>query len=181
MEYKVKPLAAVWILVLTSFFIVSVQSTSAQADTVPRHFTDDLLDHLVGNWKVYSTAHGFKSTGRLDAAWVLNHQFMHVHLKSDEIIPWWQVQMEYDEYIGFNHNRQQYTIHGMSIEGDYDPTDGVATGSRNGNEFKTVAVANKDTSVVQRMVWFPDRHEWIVKSNMMVGEKKKRFSWRCDW
>src|SRR6185312_3858112 len=131
-----------------------------------------LLHHLVGKWNVISVAHGSPFTSVLEAKWVLNHQFLFIHLKSHEIIPWWHVQMEYDEYIGYNHSTKRYVVHGMSIEGDADRSEGFCYGYRTGNEFKTVAKFGTDSLIVQRFTWDPISASWSAKSNWVIGGKE---------
>ena len=67
--------------------IATTSFTQSAEDTVNGQFHDDLLDHLVGKWNITSIAHGFSSTAVLEAEWVLNHKFLHYHLKSNEAIP----------------------------------------------------------------------------------------------
>lgn len=142
------------------------------ADSTDRRFHDDLLDHLVGEWNDTAVAHGSTFTSKIEASWVLNHQYLLIHLKSDEIIPWWHVQMEYYAYIGYNHYKQHYTVHGMSIEGDEDLSEGFCYGYRNGNEFKIVAKFGADTSVIQRYIWRPESKNWIIQSRLEIGGKE---------
>ncbi len=102
----------------------------------------------------------------------LNHQYLVLHLKSNEIVPWWGVQMEYYQYIGYNHYKQRYTIHGMSIEGDEDLSEGFCYGYRNGNDFKTVAKFGADTSIVQHLIWQPETNTWLIQSKAEVNGKE---------
>ncbi len=141
-------------------------------DTTDHRFHDDLLDHLVGEWNDTSTAHGSKFTSHVDVKWVLNHQYLLIHLKSNEVIPWWHVQMEYYEYIGYNHYQKRYTVHGMSIEGDEDISEGFSYGYRSGNEFKTVAKFGADTSIVQRYTWEPTSNSWTIQSRPIIAGKE---------
>jgi len=160
----------------TIFFLLSLvvsQSFSQDTkDTTDRRFHDDLLNHLVGKWDVTSVAHGGHFTADLEASWVLNHQYLLIHLKSHEIIPWWSVQMEYYEYIGFNHYKQRYTFHGMSIEGDEDFSEGFGYGYRNGNDFKTVAKFGVDTNIIQHTIWQPASNTWLIQSRQEINGKE---------
>ncbi len=153
------------LVIITSF----AQNT---ADTTDRRFHDDLLDHLVGKWHDTATAHGSTFTSEIDASWVLNHQYLLIHLKSNEVIPWWHVQMEYYQYIGYNHYQQRYTVHGMSIEGDEDLSEGFYYGYRKGNDFKTVAKFSADTSVVQHLIWQPESKTWLIQSRPEINGKE---------
>ncbi len=164
---------------MKKFFFLLLMASIANAtlaqntkDSTDGRFHDDLLDHLVGTWKVSSVAHGFPSTGVITAKWVLNHQFFHLHFKGNEIIPWWHMPMEYEEFFGYNLKAKRYTAHGMSIEGDADPSEGFAYGYRNGNELKTIAKTGSDTSMIQRFVWQPATATWMITSTMAIGEKE---------
>lgn len=159
-----------FLLIYTLFCFTSFSQNTK--DSSDGRFHDDLLDHLVGNWNVSSVAHGSSFTGDLDARWVLNHQYLLIHLKSHQVIPWWHVQMEFYQYVGYNHHQNRYTIHGMSIEGDEDLSEGFCYGYRAGNEFKTVAKFGGDTMIVQRFNWQPHTKSWIVQSRTEIGGKE---------
>ena len=134
---------------LMAALIATISFAQSKEDTIDHRFHDGLLDHLVGEWNDTATAHGSVFTSQVEAKWVLNHQYLLIHLKSNEIIPWWHVPMEYYAYIGYNHYQKRYTIHGMSIEGDEDLSEGFSYGYRNGNDFKTIAKFGIDTSIVR--------------------------------
>ncbi len=159
--------------VLIAIFICTSLSAQNPIDTTDHRFHDDLLDHLVGNWIDSSVAHGSNFTSHVDVKWVLNHQYLLIHLKSNEVVPWWGVEMEYYEYIGYNHYQKRYTVHGMSIEGDEDLSEGFSYGYRDGNEFKTVNKFNSDTSVVQRFTWQPETNKWIIQSRPLIKGKEE--------
>src|SRR5882757_3782184 len=104
------------LIFVMAMFFSTVSYAQTAKDTTDHRFHDDLFDHLVGNWHVTAVAHDHAFTSEVEVNWVLNHQFLLFHLKTNEVVPWWGVEMEYFEYIGYNHNKQRYTIHGMSIE-----------------------------------------------------------------
>lgn len=157
---------------LSIAILITVTSFSQTKVSTDKRFHDDLLDHLVGNWHDTSVAHGSTFTSEVDASWVLNHQYLLLHLKSNEVVPWWGVQMEYYQYIGYNHYQKRYTVHGMSIEGDEDLSEGFSYGYRNGNEFKTVNKFSKDTSVIQRFIWQPETNSWRIQSAPEINGKE---------
>jgi hypothetical protein len=162
----------VYFLFITALLYMPVFAQTAE-DTTDGRFHDDLLNHLVGKWDITSIAHGSPFTSDLEAAWVMNHQHLRIHLKSHEIIPWWHVQMEYEEFIGYNKSSKRYVVHGMSIEPyDYDPSEGFCYGYRTGNEFKTVAKFGFDSLIVQRFTWDPASLSWSIKSNWVIAGKE---------
>ena len=161
----------VYFLFITTFISITSFAQNAE-DTKDKRFHDDLLDHLVGKWHDTAVAHEHTFTSEVEASWVLNHQYLLIHLQSHEVIPWWHVQMEYYEYIGYNHYKQRYTVHGMSIEGDEDLSEGFSYGYRNGNDFKTVAKFGADTNIVQHFVWQPANKTWLIQSRSEINGKE---------
>ena len=162
----------VYFLFITALLYIPSFAQTAE-DTTDGRFHDDLLNHLVGKWNITSIAHGSPFTSDLEAAWVMNHQHLRIHLKSHEIIPWWHVQMEYEEFIGYNKTSKRYVVHGMSIEPyEYDPSEGFCYGYRSGNEFKTVAKFGFDSLIVQRFTWDPASLSWSIKSNWVIAGKE---------
>ncbi len=124
--------------------ITSITFAQTTEDTTNTQLHDDLLNHLVGKWNITSVAHGFSSTAVLEAEWVLNHQFLHYHLKSNEVIPWIHMQMEIDCFISYNHISKHYVVLGMSVFG-VDDFEGFCYGYRNGNELKLIQKGNSKT------------------------------------
>ena len=161
-----------FIFLFVSLLVSTILCAQTSADSADRRFHDDLLDHLVGSWHDTSIAHEHKFTSEVEANWVLNHQYLLIHLKSNEVVPWWGVEMEYYEYIGYNHYKQRYTVHGMSIEGDEDLSEGFCYGYRNGNSFKTIAKFGADTNIVQHFIWHPENNTWSIQSRSEINGKE---------
>ena len=105
--------------------------------------------------------------------WVLRHQYLHIHFKGNEVVPWFGVPMEYEEFIGYNHNQNRYVVNGVSIEGA-DDYEGFCYAYRNGNEIKLMQKINatSDTTIVQRMIWNPEYGSWIIQSRPEVAGKE---------
>ena len=175
-EYCAKSPKMVALITLIILFAFIAPPSFAQnvEDTTDGRFHDDLLNHLVGKWDVTTIAHGSPFTATLEADWVLNHQYLHIHFKSHEIIPWFHTQMEFEEFIGYNHSNKRYVFHGMSIEGDEDPSEGFGYAYRTGNEIKTVAKFGLDSLIVQRFTWQTAYREithtdsWNIKSVWVI-------------
>ena len=165
------------ILPIVLFFLFTVFASHSFAqnaeDTTDGRFHDDLLDHLEGKWDVSSIAHGFSSTATIEAHWILNHQHMHLHFKGDEVIPWIGTPMEFDYFIGFNHNNNRYVIHGVSVFGN-DDDDGFWYAYRNGNEIKFLqkGITNSDTMNVQTFTWEPTSNSWRIQSRPQINGKE---------
>ncbi|MEP7373998.1 MAG: hypothetical protein ABI675_11450 [Chitinophagaceae bacterium] len=162
--------------IYSSFVMVFISITlfaQNAEDTTDGRFHDDLLNHFVGKWNVTSIAHGHPFTAKIDVAWVLNHQNLRIHLLSNEVVPWFGVPMEFEEFVGYNHKSKRYVVHGMSIEGfDEDPSEGFFYGYRDGNEFKTEAKFGTDSLVVQRFTWQPASGTWNIASRWLIAGKE---------
>lgn len=133
-------------------------------NTKDGRFHDDLLEHLVGKWHDTATAHGSVFTSEVEVKWVLNHQYLLLHLRSNEIVPWWGTEMEYYQYIGYNHKKNRYTIHGMSIEGDQDLSEGFSYGFKENDVVKTVAKFSDTKNIIQRYFWNASTDSWLIES-----------------
>ena len=44
---------------------------------------DDLVDHMVGTWKLEGQIMGRDAHHEVEAGWVLNHQFLRIHEKTE--------------------------------------------------------------------------------------------------
>ncbi|MEP6947678.1 MAG: hypothetical protein ABI863_00325 [Ginsengibacter sp.] len=162
----------VYFLIIATL-ITSITFAQKVADTTNGQLHDDLLDHLVGKWNITSVAHGFSSTAVLGAEWVLNHQFLHYHLKSNEAIPWIHMQMEIDCFISYNHSSKHYVVLGMSVFG-VDDFEGFCYGYRNGNELKLIQKGNNktDPTNIQRYTWEPISKSWAIQSRRVIAGKE---------
>src|SRR5262247_3296970 len=62
-----------------------VYETAAQSreplDGPNQIFRDDLLENLVGKWQLMRTIRGQQVQNTVDVEWVLNHQFLRIHMK----------------------------------------------------------------------------------------------------
>ena len=163
------------ILIAFSALITSPIFAQNAKDTTNGSFQDDFLDHLVGKWNITSVAHGFSSTATLEAEWVLNHQYLHYRLKSNEVIPWIKMQMEIDCFISYNYNSKRYVVLGMSVFG-VDDFEGFCYGSRNGNELKVVQKGNNEADPknisIQRYTWEPTSNSWTIQSRWAIAGKE---------
>ena len=161
-------------LLITALICIPSFSQNA-GDTADRGFHDDLLNHLVGGWDVKSVAHGFSSTATITAEWILNHQHIHLHFKGNDVIPWIGMPMEFDYFIGFNHNQNRYIVHGISVFGN-DDDEGFWYAYRNGNELKVIGkpiiTSDSDTLNIQRLIWQPVTNTWSIQTRSGINGKE---------
>lgn len=119
----------------------------------PGHvFQDDLLDHLQGTWKATGPIRGRPAEVHVTAAWVLNHQFLHVHEKG--------VSSPYEAeiYIGYDNASDRYVIHWIDIYGGrFSETLGY--GTKSGDSIKFV-FEYPDGPFRNTFTWDPKSKTW---------------------
>jgi hypothetical protein len=163
---------------LIFFWLITVSAAHAQntKDPAEGQFHDDLLDHFVGKWNVSAVAHGkiFEQTD-LESAWVMNHQYVRIHLQGTEIVPWLGIPIEVLYFIGYNHKAKRYVVHEVSVFGGDQPDEGFNYASREGNELKLVRkfFAAPDTTIVQRFTWEPTSGSWHMVSRLAIEGKEQ--------
>lgn len=160
--------------------------SSAQSDEQSKdgRFNDSLLNLLVGKWNVTSIAHENSFTAILEAEWVMNHQYMHVHFKTNEVIPWLHVPFEGEFFFGYNQTNKRYTVHEMTVHGDDGPYEGFCYAYQAGYEFKLMKkwagtgegfgkrTGAEDTLTVQRFTWEPLSMSWDIDMRLLVDGKE---------
>jgi hypothetical protein len=135
----------------------------------PQHiFRDNLLDHLVGEWKVTRKMRGRMSDSTARVEWILNHQFLQVHVKGVEKPP---AGYEALVLIGYNHGRMRYVAHWNDIfGGKWSETLGF--GNRTGNAIRFV-FDYPDGPFLNTFTWDPDTKTWTS----LMQSKDKAGSW----
>lgn len=144
------------------FSLLASMSTpaSAQPSTAvdgPRgRFEDDLISQLEGRWRITRQIRGTTVFNEARAEWVLNHQFLQLHMKDLASPP----QYEALVLIGYSYADQQYVIHWTdTFGGKYS---GVGKGRRTGNavEFR---FEYADGPFFNTFTWYPEREEWVLR------------------
>ena len=124
------------LLVLLPLFAFFQSKPPEPLDGPNRPFNDDLLDNLQGQWKLKGNIAGHPAEAELEAAWVLNHQFLKVHEKATTPIPGRPL-YEADVYIGYDNASERYVAHWIDIYGGrFSET--IGFGARSGNNIKFV-------------------------------------------
>lgn len=76
-------------------------------------FRDAFIDNLVGEWRLMRHIRGRDVENTVSADWVLNHQFLRIHMK-DVAEP---AAYEALVYIGYQHAEQRYVVHWLDVYG----------------------------------------------------------------
>jgi len=96
---------------------------SPEVDGEHVQFHDDLLENLVGSWRVTGVVAGQRIKHNCDAGWVLNHQFLKVHFL--DVTPRRQrkggegrdPRYEADVFIGRDNMSERYVAHWLDTFG----------------------------------------------------------------
>jgi len=118
-------------------------------------FHDDLLDNLAGDWKLTRTIKGRLTVNSVRAQWVLDHQFLLVHMKDVSEPSNYEAMV----YIGYDNTSERYVAHWIDVFGGrFSETLGY--GKRAGNSIKFV-FEYPDGPFNNTFTWYPETKLWI--------------------
>ena len=78
-----------------------------------RTFNDELLENLVGEWKLTRQIRGRSVENTVTVEWVLNHQFLRVHMKDVQKPPQYEAMV----FIGYDNTSERYVVHWIDVFG----------------------------------------------------------------
>jgi hypothetical protein len=131
--------------------------TAARQDEPPdgpkRIFKDDLIENLTGEWKLTRKIRGKEVTNSLSAKWVLNHQFLELHMVDAAEPP------EYEAIvlIGYSYSDKRYVAHWCDTYGG--KFSGVGYGKRAGEKIE-FAFQYPDGPFFNTFAWDAKAKEW---------------------
>ena len=76
-------------------------------------FRDAFIDKLVGEWRLMRQIGGREVENTVSADWVLNHQFLRIHMKDVADPPAYEALV----YIGYQQADQRYIVHWLDVFG----------------------------------------------------------------
>ena len=153
-------------VIMTLLFLSVCVTTAAQT---PRHqvFKDDLLDNLVGEWKLVRKVQGRITENVVKADWVLNHQFFRIQMRDVENPPAYEATV----FIGWDPMQERYVVHWLDVFGG-SSSQTVGHGTRNGNTIK-FTFAHPEKPLVNTFSYNPDAQTW----NFLMQQKNPNKSW----
>ncbi len=133
-----------------------------------RIFRDPLLDNLVGDWKLTRKIRGKSVENTLRAEWVLNHQFLRVHMKDAATPPTYEAMI----FVGYDNASERYVVHWIDVFGGrFSETLGY--GTRSGDSIKFV-FEYPDGPFHNTFTWNPDAKAWTF----LMEQKDKTGKWK---
>lgn len=132
-----------------------------------RIFKDELLENLVGDWKLLRKIGGRTGENTVRVDWVLNHQFIRIHMK-DVATP---AQYEAMVFIGYDNTDQRYVAHWIDVFGGrFSETLGY--GKRGGDSIKFL-FEYPDGPFHNTFTWNPANKTWTF----LMEQKTKDGKW----
>ncbi len=114
---------------------------------------DDLLDKLVGKWKLTRRMGKRVEHNRVTVEWVLNHNFLQIQMKDVKRPPKYEAKV----MIGSGPTDKQYVIYWLDTFGGKYSEKGY--GTREGSSIKFV-FPYPDGPVHNTFTWNPDSKSW---------------------
>jgi len=158
-------------VILISALFTCAKITRAQGQEPPdgysKIFHDEFLNNLAGDWKLTRKIHGQTSQSEVHAEWVLNHQFLLIHMKETSD----PSQYEAIVYIGYDNTSERYVAHWIDVGGGrFSETLGY--GTRDGNSIK-FNFEYPDGPFHNTFIWHPETKSWVS----LMEHKDQRGQW----
>jgi hypothetical protein len=122
-------------LLLASLVMVLLSLTACAEEPLDgpnRIFKDEFIENLTGDWRLTRKIRATEVTNTLKAEWVLNHQFLQIHMKDVAIPPTYEALV----LIGYSHADKQYVAHWCDTYGGKFSAVGYGKRSADSIEFK---------------------------------------------
>jgi len=149
-----KRIAAVLLLVLCS---AAQGAADDPLDGPKRIFHDDLLDNLAGKWSLTREIRGKTQQNTVEAEWLLNHQFLRIHMKDVATPPAYEAMI----FIGYDNASERYVAHWIDIYGGRT-SETLGYGKRNGNAI-AFNFEYPDGPFHNTFAWDPSNKQWICR------------------
>ncbi len=118
------------ILILLAPFYASAEEAAQDG---PQHiFRDPFIENLAGRWRISRKVHGTVAENTLRAEWVLNHQFLQLHMKDVARPPAYEAIV----LIGYSNEDHRYVAHWCDTYGGKFSAVGYGTRSGDSIEFE---------------------------------------------
>lgn len=139
------------------------------AQTPP--WRDELVDHMVGNWKMEGTVMGSDAHHEVQADWVLNHQFLQIHEKTASDAPAAEHRYEATWFLGYDPVSERYVLHLLDVFGArFSETLGY--GTPDGDAIRFV-FEYPDGPFHTTFRWSSEKNSW----QWLMEQKNKEGKW----
>lgn len=160
------PYVAIRLLALLSL----CPSISARAEEVPDGpkaiFNDAFIENLVGDCIVNRQIHGKVVQNSLRVEWVLNHQFLQLHMKDVADPPTYEALV----LLGYNYSDKRYVAHWCDTFGGKFSTIGYGRRSGDSIEF---AFEYRDGPFFNTFSWTAANEGWTMRMESQTNTGKR--------
>jgi hypothetical protein len=137
----------------------------------PGEWRDDLVDHMVGKWKLSGQITGRDAHHEVEAQWVLNHQFLQIQEKTEAGAPSSEKPYGAIWFLGYDPVSERYVLHLIDVFGGrFSETLGY--GTRDGNSIRFV-FEYSDGPFHTTYRWRPEANTW----QWLMEQKNKDGKW----
>jgi hypothetical protein len=151
-----KKLLLIGVIYLTCFGPAATRLCTAQEPLDGRHrvFHDEFLDKLIGEWKLTRKFDTRTVENTLSVEWVLNHQFLQLHMKDVDAKPTYEAMV----FIGYDNSSERYVAHWIDVFGGRF-SESLGYGTRAGNSIKFV-FEYPDGPFLNTFTWRAETRTW---------------------
>jgi hypothetical protein len=139
----------------------------AQVDGPKARFEDDLISNLEGAWNLHRKIRGTEVENSVNASWVLNHQFLYLHMKDVNEPPVYEAIV----LIGFIHSSGRYVAHWTDTFGG--KFSAIGTGERRGNSIE-FRFEYPDGPFFNTFSWSPEAQQWTFRGESQDASGQRR-------
>ena len=119
-------------------------------------FDDPFIENLVGNWDLTRSVRGETAKNRVEVAWMLNHQFLQIHMVDTATPPKYEALV----LIGYSHADSEYVIHWCDVWGGKYSS--LGKGKRRGDSIEFV-FSDPDGAFYNTFTWEPKEQGWTFR------------------
>jgi hypothetical protein len=153
-RYMKNLLVTIILTVLCAGSVANFVPAQQPLDGRDHTFKDELLDNLVGDWKITRKFKTRTAENTAKVEWVLKHQFLLIKMKDVNTPP----QYEANIYVGYDNASDRYVAHWIDVFGGrFSETLGY--GIRNGNSIKFV-FEYPDGPFLNTLTWNAQKKSW---------------------
>lgn len=121
-------------------------------------FQDELLDKLVGRWKLTGSMMRRELLQECAAEWVLNHEFLRLDCRETRQPPLLKAKYEATTYLGCSSTSQRYVAYVLDVFG---AGESLGFGRRTGNDIELVW-DYPDGAFQTTMTWKAESDSWML-------------------
>ncbi len=147
--------------------LLALLLAAGAASAQDRTFNDPFIQQLAGDWTLTRQIRGKEVENTVHAEWVLNHQFLQVHMKDSAQPPAYEALI----YVGYQHAEQRYVVHWLDVYGGKGSA--IGYGKRSGDSIE-VAFQYEDGPFFNALTWDTLGQSWTFKMESVNKDGKRQ-------